>query len=63
MPVIRINEDIDYFPDIPALTLSFLSSGKSAKAVLEIEYGYCRDNSDLCVPAKAVIEVPLQKQQ
>ena len=59
MPVIRIEEDSDYFSDPPELTLFFVSPTDSGTVNLKIEYGYCRPNSEECVPAKTVIEVPI----
>ncbi|MCG2740223.1 MAG: TlpA family protein disulfide reductase [Syntrophaceae bacterium] len=62
MPFSRIEEDLDYFPDTPELTLFFVSSVNSDMVNLKIEYGYCKANSEECVPAKAVIEVPIHNQ-
>lgn len=60
-PYIRIEEDMDYFPGTPVLTLFFVSSVNSGMVDLKIEYGYCKDNSEECVPAKARIELPIHK--
>ena len=62
MPVTRVQEDIDYFSDTPELALSFSSSINPGIAALEIEYGYCKANSEQCVPAKTSIEVPIYSQ-
>jgi thiol-disulfide isomerase/thioredoxin len=62
MPVTRIEEDMDYFSDTPELTLFFVSSVNSGMVDLKIEYGYCKTNSEECILAKAVIEVPIHKQ-
>ncbi|MBA4422483.1 MAG: hypothetical protein C0390_05190 [Syntrophus sp. (in: bacteria)] len=59
MPVSQIEEDTDYFLDTPKLALSFISSANSGVVDLIIEYGYCKANSEECVPAKTVIEVPI----
>lgn len=59
MPVIRIEEDSDYFSDSPELTLFFVSPTDPGAVNLKIEYGYCQTNSEECVPAKTVIEVPI----
>ncbi|MHB9097063.1 MAG: TlpA family protein disulfide reductase [Syntrophales bacterium] len=59
MPVSQIDEDRDYFLDTPRLTVFFISSAKSGVVDLKIEYGYCKANSEECVPAKTVIEVPI----
>lgn len=59
IPVIRIDEDTDYFSNIPELTLVFVSPTETGAVSLKIEYGYCKANSEECVPAQTVIEVPI----
>jgi len=62
MPVERIEEDTDYFRDAPRLTALFIPSVNSGVVDLSIEYGYCRADSEECVPAKTAIEVPIRGQ-
>lgn len=62
MPVIRIEKDIDYFSGTPELTLVFVSPTDRGTINLKIEYGYCKTNSEECVPAEAVIEMPIYNQ-
>lgn len=61
IPVTKIEDDSDYFVGPPELVLFFESSTNTATVNLKIEYGYCRSNSEECVPAKAVIEVPIHR--
>lgn len=62
MPVTRIEEDNDYFSNIPELKLFFVTPTDPGTINLKIEYGYCKINSEECVPAQTVIEVPFYSQ-
>ncbi len=59
MPISRIEEDNDYFSNIPEFKLVFVTPTDPGTVNLKIEYGYCKTNSEECVPAQTVIEVPI----